>query len=182
MAQSDQKEGLYSVIALFFMIISIGLGGFFYITRNNTAETMTLPVAMDEKAESTPQPQRPTPDIVEKPSMKIAIPNQATGLLTDIEGRQTGIVEGAVVNDIPFSEYSPDEIAGTVTWIVVSEPQLDDYSLRVLGSSDKAVAVYLKGETGENLELIDISDHRIDEKTYTINVDPTIPSNPIVVQ
>lgn len=189
MAESpEHKENMYSLIAFILMFVSILIGGYFYMTK---AKNMIEEPLVNEVTPTVAEELRPTlpeldaPVIAEEAeaSFKVAVPNEAFGILTDSEGRSTGQKNGAVVNDIPLSEYTPDNVAGTVTWILVAEPEPETYTLNIVGTSDKAVALYVKGKTGvENLELLDISDATVQQRTFQISINPTIPENPIVVQ
>lgn len=174
----EHKDTLYSIIALFLMFISIIVGGVFYMrTKDMKAPAPTSQSnekAPDKKIE--PVPTRPFDDVHEDSSvLKIAIPNDLKGVLTDEQNRKTGLFEDlSISNDIPFSEFAPDKTVGTVSWIVVEKPASGIYTLSITGTSDKAVALYLKNNLGnESLELVDVDIYKEQGHTYTITIDPS---------
>lgn len=183
---SDHTDTLYSAGALLLMFISLIIGGMFYATKKEAVPSDDKRV-QEQVRPTVVQPTEAAADFTgiseQAAAFKIAIPNDISGLLTDSQGRKTGLQDSVVINDIPHSEYTPDKAVGTVTWIVITDPQKEQYKLLLSGPSDKAVALYAKGDTGaENLELIDISALGLGGATYVIGIDPTIPENPITVQ
>jgi hypothetical protein len=184
-ASEKHKENLYSVCALVLLILSIGIGAYFYITYKDVREnkeTMVLPSAEEKKLPTVEDP-KPTRALNEGAStvslMKIAIPNDTTAVLTDAQGRQTGTVGGQIINMIPLSEFTPDAIAGTVGWIIVEKPSEEPYTLTLTGIPSKSIAVYAKNDQGrEDLELLEGTTAG---QTFRITYDPTSAENMISV-
>lgn len=184
-ASEKHKENLYSVCALVLLVISIGIGTYFYITYKDVREnkeTMVLPSAEKKNLlrVEEPQPTRAlTEDVLTVARMKIAIPNDITAVLTDAQGHQTGIVDGKVINTIPLSEFSPDAIAGTVGWIIVEKPSEEPYSLTLTGLPSKSIAVYAQNDQGrEDLELLEGTNPG---QIFRITYDPTSAENMISI-
>lgn len=183
----DHKEGLYSILAISLMIVSLIIGGVFYIRTKDMKSKTSVPVVEEKaaKKEIDPVPTRPFDDVDEdSAALKIAIPNEMKAVLTDEQSRHTGQFEDlSVTNDIPFSEFAPDESVGTVSWIVVEKPAAGTYTLHILGTSDKAVALYLKNNVGnESLELLDVDVYKELGHTYKVTVDPSARVQALTVQ
>ncbi len=183
----DSKESIYASIGAGILGVSILIAGFFYFSNINALKKST-PVAEIVQPTDTISPTPPQLNIEEiqveaETALKIGVPNEAKGLLLDPEGRETGYLgEDTIVNDIPFSEYSPDAVAGTVTWIIVENPSNGKYILNITGSSDKAVAVYVKNKSDqEQLELIDISSEFEEIHSVFFDLDTSSSTNSIVL-
>lgn len=160
------------VTALFFFISMICVIGFGMLRDRLIPQQPTQPIPTRRLTAVTPLPQ-PTvaPQSVES-TLKIAIPDGQRVELIDGQGRISGSTLTGLRNDIPHSECKPDAMLGTVTWILLTPPQETLYTLKVIGSSDKAIAVYLKNTSGfEGLELIESKDHdALKEYTYSLTV------------
>ncbi len=103
-------------------------------------------------------------------TLKIAVPEGLRVELVDPQGVMSGTTLTGFRNDIVNSEVKVDEMLGTVTWILLTPPQSPSYTLKVTGSSDKAIAIYVKNSAGfEGLELLETQAHDA-QKTYLFTV------------
>lgn len=170
----EHSDKLYTFVVISLLIISVIFAGGFYIYQRNLGMQAGETIQQNEPTKVGPSPTMSVEEVVvipvEKSVLKIAIPHDSTGFVTDAYGNRTGIIDGVIANTIPFSEYTPDDIAKTVNWVIIEEPATLPYTLHLTGTPEKAVAVYVVSEIGaEDLELIQVPNGVEHEFTLTVD-------------